>query len=205
METPARVCLLTGIIFLLLTIVNGYTAEIINPPYQRSQVIAGISSICLILVSILWTEIKPKPAQKKDLEGKNGFFVDNQLSEETRTELAWCSQLILTATYACTVLIYWQEHTLLHRGLIGGEGFIPGEITKKCIETNTTSYLVNTRSFPGRIEFDTIVKNMPSILITPIGNQGVIIVGGFKDRSFSSKEEVWIKGISMRLDEKLKC
>ncbi len=203
METPARVCLFTGIIFLLLTVVNGYTTEIINPTFQRSQVLAGISSIFLILISILWTEIKPKPPEQKVLTGKNGFFIHNLLAEETKIDLAWSSQLILTSSSACTVLLYWQGKTILHRGLIAGSEFVPGDITKSCMETKKSSYLINTRSFPGRVEFDSIVENMPSILVKPIGTTGALIVGGFKDRSFSSKDQLWIDGICKRIHEKL--
>ena len=46
------------------------------------------------------------------------------------------------------------------------------------MERETTISLVNTTLFPGRHEFDPLVENLPAVLICPVGNRGVVVLGG---------------------------
>ena len=60
-------------------------------------------------------------------ESRQGFDLDKTLSDDVKNEIAWGSQLFLTATPAATILIYWDEKVILRRGLISSDEFMPGE------------------------------------------------------------------------------
>ena len=188
-----------GSFLLILSIINITTANQVNPTLIRAETISGIASIALITIGYLWTEIKPKQPSKAILEGKEGFELCNKLTDEQRNELAWGSQQILTATAACTILIYWDNKVILRRGLISEKIFEPGEICKRSIDQNRLISLVNTELFPGREEFDGVLNNLPAVMVYPLKDRGLTIIGGWSKRSFTNSDEKWISGWSDKI------
>jgi len=188
-----------GIFLLLLSIVNIVTATEINPSLLRGETLSGIASISLITIGFLWTEIKPKDPTRANLKGKEGFEIDLELSEDQKYELAWGSQQILTATAASTVLIFWDNKVILRRGLISNKSFFPGEICNRAIQQQRIISLVNTELFPGRSEFDCVLDDLPAVIVYPLSNRGLTIVGGWSKRSFTNSDEKWISGWSDKI------
>ena len=188
-----------GGFLLILSIINISTANQVNPTLVRAETISGIASIALITIGYLWTEIKPKQPSKASLDGKEGFELCNELTEDQKIELAWGSQQILTATAASTILIYWDNRVILRRGLISDKLFKPGEICKRSIEQKRLISLVNTELFPGRDEFDSVLNDLPAVIVYPLSNRGFTIVGGWSKRSFTNSDEKWISGWSDKL------
>ena len=193
-----------GIFLLILSIINVATATEINPSLVRGETISGIASIALITIGYLWTEIKPVAPTKADLKGKEAFEINLDLSEEQKYELAWGSQQILTATASSTILIYWDNKVILRRGLITNDLFIPGEICNRAMEQQRLISLVNTEVFPGRHEFDSVLKELPAVIVYPLSNRGLMIVGGWSKRSFTNSDEKWISGWSDKVFDLLK-
>ncbi len=188
-----------GTFLLISSIINITSANQINPTLVRAETISGIASIALITVGYLWTEIKPKQASKARLNGKEGFELCNSLTDDLRNELAWGSQQILTATAASTILIYWDNKVILRRGLISEKKFKPGEICKRSIDQKRLISLVNTELYPGRDEFNSILNDLPAVIVYPLSDRGLTIVGGWSKRSFTNSDEKWISGWSDKL------
>ena len=200
----SNLVILFGIFLLLLSIVNIATANEVNPTLVRGETISGIASISLITIGYLWTEVNPKKPMKSILKGIEGFNLDQELSKDLKYEMAWGSEQILTATAACTILIFWDNKVILRRGLISHDTFLPGEICKRAIEQQRLISLVNTELFPGRDEFDSVLKELPSVIVYPLSKRGLTIVGGWSKRSFTKSDEKWISGWSNKLYELLK-
>ena len=195
----SRLVIIFGAFLLILSIINISTANQVNPTLVRAETISGISSIALITIGYLWTEINPKQPEKAKLYGKEGFELCNELTDDQRNELAWGSKQILTATAASTILIYWDNKVILRRGLISEKKFSPGVICKRSIDQKRLISLVNTELFPGRDEFDTVLNNLPAVIVYPLKNRGLTIVGGWSKRSFTNSDEKWISGWSDKL------
>ena len=195
----SNLVIIFGSFLLALSIINIATALQVNPTLVRAETISGIASIALITIGYLWTEIKPKHPSKVSLHGKEGFELCNELTEDQKNELAWGSKQILTATAASTILIYWDNKVILRRGLISKKIFMPGEICKRAIDQKRLISLVNTELFPGREEFDGVLNNLPAVIVYPLENRGLTIVGGWSKRSFTNSDEVWISGWSNKL------
>jgi len=195
----SNIVIVFGIFLLVLSIINIATATELYPSLVRAETISGISSIVMITIGYLWTEIKPNEPTKANLKGSEGFDICLNLSEDQKYELAWGSQQILTATAASTVLIYWDKEVILRRGLITNKSFSPGEICNRAIEQQRLISLVNTELFPGRQEFDSVLEKLPAVIIYPLSNRGLTIVGGWSKRSFTNSDEKWISGWSDKL------
>ena len=69
------------------------------------------------------------------------------------------------------------------------------------IKNNKLISLVNTKLFPGSSEFDSVLENLPSIIIYPLDQRGLVIVGGCSERCFSKSDEKWIVGWSKKIVE----
>ena len=192
-----------GTFLLILSIINIFTSNQIYPALIRAETISGIASIALITIGYLWTEINPKQPTKVILKGNEGFELCKELSDDQKNELAWGSQQILTATAASTILIYWDNRVILRRGLISNENFKPGEICNRAIDQKRLISLVNTELFPGRDEFDGVLNDLPAVIVYPLSNRGLTIVGGWSKRSFTNSDEKWISGWSDKLSVQL--
>lgn len=199
MPTPARVVLFSGLLVLVLAVTNASTADQITPDLQRAEVLAGLAAVGLMLVAVLWTRANPRSADQVDLQGEQGLVMDEQNSTELREELGWGSHMLLTATPAATVLVYLRGHFILRRGLIRAAAFEPADICNRVMERETTISLVNTELFPGRTEFDSVLQNLPAVVICPLGKNGVVVVGGWSKRCFSQSDERWLEGWTERL------
>ncbi len=195
----SNIVIIFGIFLLVLSIINISTANEISPTLVRGETISGIASIILITIGYLWTEINPKQPSKVFLNGEEAFELSSELSKEQKHELAWGSHLILTATAASTVLIFWDNKVILRRGLITNKSFIPGNICKRAIEQQRLISLVNTELFPGKEEFDSVLDGLPAVIVYPLSRKGLTIVGGWSKRSFTKSDEKWISGWSDKL------
>ena len=199
MPAPARVVLICALLLLCLTVTNAVLAGTVTPDLQRAEVLAGMASVGLMLVAVLWTRANPKSAEKVSLKGEQGLVLFEQLNDVQKQERAWGSHMLLTATPAASVLVLWRQQVVLRRGLISQDPFQPGAITKRAMDREQTISLVNTTLFPGRAEFDGMLQSLPAILVCPMGQQGVVIVGGWSPRCFSRSDERWLEGWAQRL------
>ena len=199
MPTPARAVLICALLLLGLTVTNAGLAESVTPELQRAEVLAGMAAVGLMLVAVLWTRANPRSAEKVPLQGEQGLVICDQLNDLQKQELAWGSHMLLTATPAATVLVLWRQQVVLRRGLISQSPFQPGAITMRAMERDQTISLVNTSLFPGRAEFDAMLPSLPAILVCPMGNEGVVVVGGWSPRCFTRSDERWLEGWTQRL------
>ena len=199
MPVPARAVLICALLLLGLTVTNAGVTETVTPELQRAEVLAGMAAVGLMLVAVLWTRANPRSAEKVALQGEQGLVISDQLDDVQRQELAWGSHMLLTATPAASVLVLWREQVVLRRGLISQDNFQPGAITMRAMERDQTISLVNTSLFPGRAEFDAMLPSLPAVMVCPMGQQGVVILGGWSPRCFSRSDERWLEGWAQRL------
>jgi hypothetical protein len=113
MGTAARLTLAAGVLGLALSITNQLTAPELSPALERAAVLASFLAVGLMLVAILWTRAMPEAPGRVALKGEQGLVLDGELPDALREELAWGSQMLLTATPAASVLLHWRGRTLL--------------------------------------------------------------------------------------------
>ena len=119
-------------------------------------------------ISLFYFNLEPNKSKKVDLIGYEGLYLKEELSSDLKLELAWGSEMFLTASAAASILIYLNGEVILKRGLITDEEFTPKDICTRSLVTNKLISLVNTKFYPGKDEFDSILKGLPSIMVYPI-------------------------------------
>ena len=199
MPSAARISLSAGLLVLLMAAVNALTAPSIQPSLQRAEVLAGLAGVGLMLVAVLWTRAVPNAPEAVALEGDQSFRLEDGLPDPVRLELAWGSQLLLTATSAATILVFWDGKVLMRRGLICSTPFKPGTICERSREQGQLISLVKTALYPGRTEFDSVLPDLPAVMVQPLEARGWVVLGGWSERCFSRSDERWFSGWCERL------
>jgi Cofactor assembly of complex C subunit B, CCB2/CCB4 len=192
-----------GIAGTLLMINRVLTPELTDSQ-ARSDAVGVILTAVLILTGLLWQQVQPRQSDSVVLEGEPGFELLPTLPDSLQTELAWASHLLLTNTMTRSILVYYQGQILLRRGVLAAKAEVtPGAILDRVLTKQKAIYLVDTKVYPGRIEFDYLPANTQGIICQPLGSQGVMILGANTPRSYTKQDEVWIEGIADKLANSL--
>ena len=205
MGRPALACLGVGLVALLLSLINQFSAVELTPPLVRASVLASLLAVGFLLVATLWTRAVPQAPERVALVGPQGLELDASLPEALRLELAWGSQLLLTATPGATLLLQWRQRTLLRRGVLGTGDFAAGPIGERALATGKPISLVNLALYPGRGEFACLPKGLPALVVQPIGTGGLLLLGGWSPRCFSRSDELWLEGWALKLRTSLEA
>lgn len=192
-----------GIAGTLLMINRVLTPELTDSQ-ARSDAVGVILTAVLVLTGLLWQQVQPRQPDSIILEGEQGFDLSPNLPDSLQTELAWASHLLLTNTVTRSILIYYQGQVLLRRGILAPKAEVtPGAILDRVLTKQKAIYLVDTKVYPGRIEFDYLPANTQGIICQPLGSQGVMILGANAPRSYTKQDEAWIEGIADKLANSL--
>ena len=203
MPTAARLCLSVGVLGLALCVANQLSAPELTPALERSSVLASLLSVGLMLVAILWTRAVPLSPERVELTGEQRLELASDLPQDLQQELGWGSQLLLTATPAASILVLWRGQLLLQRGMLSTERFKPGAICQRALSTQKAISLVNLKLYPGRDEFIGLPTNVPAVIVQPIADEGMVVLGGWSARCFSRSDEAWLEGWSQKLRTQL--
>ncbi len=203
MYKASKIVLTFGILIILLSLINVIYSPAITSELLRAEVLASVSGVGLILISFLWEEFKPLNKNKSLVGGKEGLVIIEDINVDIKYELGWGTQLFLTATAACSIVVYWEGNELIKRGIISNNKFVPGPTCNRATQKNKLISLVNTKFYPDKIEFEGLAKNLPAVLIYPLKESGYIVVGGWNERCFTKSDEIWLSGWANRLIELL--
>lgn len=199
-----RIPLIAGLAGLTGVFLNQLFTDEWTPEVLRSEALAALMGVVLLLVAVLWSRVAPEAPERVVLDGEQGLRLEDGLDPALCVDLAWGSQMLLTATPAAVVLLIWDGRVLLHRGLIAPVStFAPGPICEQARQRGRAIALVNLALYPGRAEFETLLPGLPSVVIEPLQKRGWLVVGGWAPRCFNRSDETWIRGLGERFTARL--
>ncbi|AFZ46760.1 hypothetical protein Cyast_0788 [Cyanobacterium stanieri PCC 7202] len=197
--------LIAGILGGTLLMINRLVTPTLLDSQARSDALGIILCAMLLLTSILARQIQPEPPQSVSLQGQEGFELLDELPDNLKTELAWASHLILSNTVTKSIVVYYQQKTLLRRGILGEKKDIKvGQIVERVMKTQKPVYLVDLKHYPGKVEFDYFPENIQGLICLPLNDGGVMMVASNIPRSYTKQDENWIQGISAKIALSLK-
>jgi hypothetical protein len=167
---------------------------------SRADALGVLLSAVLILVGLLWQQAQPKIPDAVKLVGEEGFEIDDALPDAIKTELAWASHILLTNTVTKVVAVYYDRKTILRRGFLGNSNQVNiGTIAARVMKTQKPIYLVKLELYPGRVEFDYLPENTQGVIVQPLGEKGVMVLGANVPRSYTKQDENWVTAIADKL------
>jgi len=195
-----RLPIAVGILGSALLMVNRLLTSALTESQARSDVMGVILCAVLVLTGLLWQRVQPKTPDTVQLAGEKGFELDETLPDEVQTELAWASHLLLTNTVTRAIVAYYDGKVLMRRGILGPTDEVTqGAILKRVLEKGKAVYLVDTKLYPGRVEFSYLPENTQGLICQPMGAKGALILGANAPRSYTKQDETWIEGIADKL------
>ena len=192
--------LVVGIVGGLALLANRMVTANLTSSQSRADALGILLSAVLILIGLLWQQVQPKPPDAVTLVGEEGFEIDENLPEEVKTELAWASHILLTNTVTKVVAVYYDRQTIIRRGVLGKSKQVNiGSIAERVMKTQKPVYLVRLELYPGRVEFDYLPENTQGVIVQPLGEKGVMVLGANIPRSYTKQDENWITAIADKL------
>ncbi len=192
--------LVVGALGGLALLANRMVTANLTTSQSRADALGVLLSAVLILTGLLWQQVKTKIPESVTLIGEEGFTIAESLPDPVKTELAWASHILLTNTVTKVVVIYYDRQTILRRGILGKSDRLNiGTITERVIKTQKPVYLVKLELYPGRIEFDYLPENTQGVIVQPLGEKGVMVLGANVPRSYTKQDENWISAIADKL------
>ncbi len=189
-----------GILGGLGLMLNRFLTPSLTASQSRSDALAVIESAILILVTILWQEVQAKIPESVVLDGEEGFEMEPALGELLKTELAWASYTLLTNSATKVIVIWYGGKVLLKRGIYPKEREIKlGAIAQRVLKTQKPVYLVKLSLYPGKIEFDYLPENTQGLIIQPLEDKGLMILGANAPRSYTKQDENWVEAIANKI------
>ncbi len=199
-----RLPIAVGVLAGILLLSNRLLTPELTSSQARSDALGVILSALLVLTGLLWQRIQPRSPDAVDLIGTAGFEFAPGLPEAVRTELAWASHTLLSNTVTRSLVVWFDGHTLLRRGVLGPNSALkPGPIVKQVLAKQKAVYLVSLSIYPGKIEFDYLPENTQGVICQPLGEQGVMVLGANAPRSYTRQDEAWVSAIADKLDNTL--
>jgi hypothetical protein len=187
-----------------LLMLNRVLTPELTDSQARSDAVGVILTAVLVLTGLLWEQVQPRTPNSIILEGTEGFELLSTLPEAIQIELAWASHLLLTNTVTKSIVVYHKGQVILRRGILADKAEVtPGVILDRVLTKQKAIYLVDTKVYPGRIEFDYLPQNTQGIICQPLGSEGVMILGANAPRSYTKQDEAWIEGIADKLTNSL--
>ncbi|XP_020082861.1 protein COFACTOR ASSEMBLY OF COMPLEX C SUBUNIT B CCB4, chloroplastic isoform X3 [Ananas comosus] len=80
---------------------------------------------------------------------------------------------------------------------------IEGSLYKSVMKSGKQSYLANLSLYPGRSELPFLPTNTQALILQPLGDTGIAIVGGDTIRGFTNFDQAWINLMAEKLDATL--
>lgn len=194
----------TGVLGGTLLLINRLLTPTLTPSQARADVVGVILAAVLILTTLIWQRVQPRPPEAVILEGEEGFELADDLSPELKTELAWLSYTLLTNTPTKSIVIWRGDRPLLRRGILGAKPMTTtGPIVQRVLQTQRPIYLVNLALYPGRIEFDYLPPNTQGVICQPVDEQTVMILGTNAPRSYTQQDEQWVAALAAKFAQRL--
>ena len=98
------------------------------------------------------------------------------------------------------VAVYYDRQTIIRRGVLGKSKQVNiGTIAERVMKTQKPVYLVRLELYPGRVEFDYLPENTQGVIVQPLGEKGVMVLGANIPRSYTKQDENWITAIADKL------
>lgn len=196
--------IVVGVLAGLLLLGNRLLTPSLTDSQARSDALGIILSALLILTGLIWQRIQPRSPEAVELIGAEGFEIVQKLPDTVKTELAWASHTLLTNTVTRSLVVWYQGHTLLRRGILSANSEVkPGAIVKRVLEKQKAVYLVSLSIYPGKFEFDYLPENTQGVICQPLGQDGVMILAANAPRSYTRQDEAWVEAIADKLTNTL--
>ncbi|XP_020525826.1 protein COFACTOR ASSEMBLY OF COMPLEX C SUBUNIT B CCB4, chloroplastic isoform X2 [Amborella trichopoda] len=184
---------------------------------SRTDILTLALAVTNILAGLVWLSVKPKVTASVSLDGVECRRVTTDFPADAVAELLWVWDSLEDVTCCKSLVIVYENKCLLQIGVaakssasdanavfVDPSRLISGSLYQGVKKSGKQSYLANLSLYPGRYDLPFFPPNTQSVILQPLGKDGMMIVGGDKIRGFTVDNQVRKAGINWTSGFKIK-
>ncbi|KAM7487367.1 hypothetical protein LguiB_024851 [Lonicera macranthoides] len=186
---------------------------------SRADLLTLGLAVTNILAGLVWLSIRPKSISTVHPQGVECERICSDLPDFVTSELLWAWESLSVATCCRSLIILYDNKCVLQVGFasvsLSSEGeamnvdakkLIQGSLCQGVTKSGSQSYLANLSLYPGKSDLPFLPSNTQSVILQPLGDKGIAIIGGDTIRGFTTSDQAWITLVGEKLDATLaKC
>ncbi|WOL20302.1 protein COFACTOR ASSEMBLY OF COMPLEX C SUBUNIT B CCB4, chloroplastic [Canna indica] len=183
---------------------------------SRADILTLSLAVTNVLAGLVWLSIRPKYISPVAPCGVECRRINSEIADFAINELQWAWESFSSVTCCRSLVVIYGDDCLLQIGVasespndctvamtVDVHNFLQGSLCRSAMGSGKQSYLANLSLYPGRSELPFLPSNTQSIILQPLGDRGIAIIGGDTIRGFSNLDQAWITLIAEKLDSTL--
>ncbi|KAK4842703.1 hypothetical protein QYF36_026377 [Acer negundo] len=182
---------------------------------SRADLLTLSLAVTNILTGLVWLSIRPKSISVVNPEGVECRNICSRLPDLVVSELLWAWESLSTVTCCRSLVVIYDSNCILQIGMAAESGnddeyvtvdaskLMQGSVYQGVMRSGSQSYLANLLLYPGRSELSFLPSNTQAVILQPLGDKGIAIIGGDTIRGFTTSDQAWIAFIGEKLDAAL--
>ncbi|TKY69768.1 COFACTOR ASSEMBLY OF COMPLEX C SUBUNIT B CCB4 [Spatholobus suberectus] len=183
---------------------------------SRADLLTLGLAVTNVLTGLVWLSIRPKSIAVVNPQGVECKRLCTTLPDVARNELLWVWESLSDATCCRSLVIVYESSCVLQIGFAAesspGDGeavsvdankLMQGSVYQGVMKSGAQSYLANLSLYPGKSELPFLPSNTQAVILQPLGDKGIAIIGGDTIRGFTASDQAWITYIGDKLDSTL--
>ncbi|PON53744.1 Cofactor assembly of complex C subunit B [Trema orientale] len=175
---------------------------------SSSQSRADLLTLGLAVTNILAGLVSP--------EGIECRIINPDLPNPVASELLWIWESLSDVTCSRSLVVVYNSNCILQIGFaaessksdgkaasVDAGKLMQGSVCQGVMKSGAQTYLANLSLYPGKSELPFLPSNSQAVILQPLGDKGIAIIGGDTIRGFTNSDQAWISLIGEKLDATL--
>ncbi|GAA0158889.1 hypothetical protein LIER_38748 [Lithospermum erythrorhizon] len=183
---------------------------------SRADLLTLGLAVTNILTGLVWLSIRPKSISVVTPEGVDCQWISPRLPQSVTSELLWAWDSLSTVTCCRSLVVVYDGRCVFQIGVaalsssnkadamsVDTTKLVQGSLYQGVITSSSQSYLANLSLYPGKSELPFMPPNTQAVILQPLGDKGIAILGGDTIRGFTTLDQAWITLLGEKLDATL--
>lgn len=172
---------------------------------SRADLLTLGLAVTNVLTGLVWLSIRPKTISVVKPQGVECQRIYSDLPDLVVSELLWVWESLSTVTCSRSLVVVYEERCILQIGVaaesstaveeavvVDATKLVQGSLYQGVMKSGAQSYLANLSLYPGKSELPFLPGNTQAVILQPLGDKGIAIIGGDTVRGFTSADQAWI-------------
>ncbi|KAL8226771.1 hypothetical protein R6Q57_016603, partial [Mikania cordata] len=171
---------------------------------SRADLLTIGLAVTNILAGLVWLSIRPKSISVVPPRGVQCERIHSNIPDVVASELTWAWESLSTVTCCRSLVIVYDGICVLQIGYASASSYYEGEhamvvdsnklmqgsIYQGVIKSGSQNYLANLSLYPGKSELPFLPLNTQAVILQPLGDKGIAILGGDTIRGFTRSDQL---------------
>ncbi|KAK6160121.1 hypothetical protein DH2020_003502 [Rehmannia glutinosa] len=157
---------------------------------SRADLLTLGLAVTNILNGLVWLSIRPKSISVVNPDGVECRRIYHNLPASVISELLW--SLVVIYDGICILQIGFADVSDSNGGepmAVDANKLMKGSLYNGVAKSGSQSYLANLSLYPGKSELPFLPSNTQAVILQPLGDKGIAIVGGDTIRGFTTSDQ----------------